>query len=145
MTWTAKYWQPREFACDRPESPCDCGLTEVHPELIKRADQIREQMGVPLLCNSGVRCPEKNKKAGGMPRSLHLSAPELGAALDLTVARRSIRTPLNVARLALTVESVCRDMDIGMGLYRWGVHFDVRGLLGMPPARWVDPGFPWSD
>lgn len=145
MEWVAKYWKPSEFACDRPESPCDCVLTEVHPELIKRADQIREQMGIALRCNSGVRCPEKNKAAGGAPRSLHLPSAELGSALDITVYRRSLRSPLNVARLALTVESVCRDMDIGMGIYPWGVHFDVRGLLGMPPARWVDPLFPWSN
>ena len=145
MTWTAKYWKPYEFTCDRPESPCGCGLTEVHPELIKRADAIREQMGIALRCNSGVRCREKNTQEGGRVRSLHLPSSELGHAVDITFARRSLRSPLSVARLALTVESVCRDLDIGMGLYAWGVHFDVRGLLGMPPARWVDPLFPWSN
>lgn len=145
MTWTAKYWQSHEFACDRPESPCDCGLTEVHPELIRRADQIREQMGTALICGSGVRCRKKNEAIGGRIRSLHLPSSELGHAVDITIARRSLRTPLGLARLALTVESVCRDLDIGRGLYPWGVHFDVRGLLGMPPARWIDPAFPWSD
>lgn len=144
MTWTAKYWTASEFACDRPESPCDCGLTEVHPELIRRADEIRSQIGVALRCTSGIRCREKNQTAGGAKRSLHLASPELGYAMDITYARRSLRTPLSIARLALTVESVCRDLDIGMGLYGGWVHFDVRGLTGMPPARWGSPHFPWD-
>ncbi len=144
MTWRARHWVATEFACDRPESPCDCGFIDIHPELVTIADNLRECLGVPLRCSSGVRCEAKNRSVSGSPRSLHLPTGGVGYALDLTYFRPELRTPLNVARMALTLESLCRDRDIGLGLYRTWCHIDIRGVLGMPPARWEGTPSLWD-
>ena len=142
--WLGKFWKASEFACDRPGSPCACGGRDVHPDLVVVADAIRAAIGVPLKCNSAYRCPEKNAAAGGAKRSLHLPVDGVAHAMDVTFLSSRLRTPLGVARLGLTIESVCRDRDIGFGLYPWGCHVDVRGVLGMAPARFHDIHFPWD-
>ena len=42
-------------------------------------DPAREMLGMPVIVNSGYRCPELNRAVGGVPRSYHLA----GRAADL--------------------------------------------------------------
>ena len=46
---------------------------------MRRADDLRERIGVPLVVLSGFRCPTHNTKVGGVPRSKHME----GDAVDL--------------------------------------------------------------
>lgn len=45
---------------------------------IPKMNTIREFLGVPIKVNSGYRCPELNKKVGGVPTSYHTK----GLAVD---------------------------------------------------------------
>lgn len=145
MVWLGKHWKATEFACNQPESPCDCSFTEIHPLAVEIADLVRGKLGVPLRSNSACRCSAKNKKVGGRSRSLHLRQTDgFAHAIDLTFVRPGLRSPARILRLALAIEGAAvaierergRKCSIGMGIYPWGVHFDVRGEVGRPPARW---------
>lgn len=69
----SKNFSRREFAC-----PCGCGFDQIHIELVKRLQKIREKHG-PLVINSGCRCERHNGRIGGAPESSHLA----GWAVDL--------------------------------------------------------------
>lgn len=43
-------------------------------------DPARKRLGIPIIVNSGYRCPRLNSAVGGVPRSYHLS----GRAADIT-------------------------------------------------------------
>ena len=145
--YSSKYFNRRELECG-----CGCGRAEIHPALLELADTIRGYLGVPLQVNSGVRCTDYNKLAGGRSRSLHVKQGSLdvGHALDLTFSQSSNRMPLSLVRLYVLAESFGRKHGaLGLGLYGGAngggfVHLDVRGKLGLRPGRWQDPGgFPW--
>jgi len=55
-----------EFRC-----PC-CGLGEIAPETVFVVQRLRDELGVPLRINSGVRCVKHNKEVGGVANSQHV-------------------------------------------------------------------------
>lgn len=147
--WVSKYFKRHEFQCDRPERPCECGLDNIHPTLPSLADEVRGHLGVPIEVLSGVRCIEGNRVAGGRSRSFHIprlittgeidDIDGLGLAADFSFQNRSLRTRENVCRLYMLFESFgikkyCKTM--GLGLYDWGVHCDLRGHVVSKPGRW---------
>ena len=75
--------------------------------------------GSPLVIGSAYRTPTWNRRCGGSARSQHLS----GRALDCYPP---------VAMLLAEFRALARDQAEadprigGFGLYRWGVHFDIR-------------------
>ena len=73
-----KNFSRREFACK-----CGCGADYIDSLLVETLQVIREDAGVPLIINSGVRCVKHNKKVGGVPNSQHT----LGKAADITWGR----------------------------------------------------------
>jgi len=145
--WVGHFWKRQEFACH-----CGCGRDEVHPFLVQLADDVRRHVGVAMSCNSGVRCEEHNREIGGRVSSpasfgsLHLPAGALhqGHAGDFSFFDKSRNNRVNILRLYILFESYGRSYGsaLGLGLYSWGVHCDVRGQLGLKAARWEE-GFVW--
>lgn len=86
-------------------------------------ETLREDLGIPLHVNCGVRCPEHNHNEGGVLGSQHL----YGLAGD-------IRTPAGMTskELAEAGEKIPLFANGGIGLYNTFVHFDGRGHK----ARW---------
>ena len=112
----AKYFSASEFACH-----CGCGKGSMDKNLVSKLDELRELVGAPIYVNSGYRCAQRNKNIGGSKDSQHL----YGKAADIRTNAKGV-TPAKFAQLA---EKVGFD---GIGIYKWGIHVDVRGKK----ARW---------
>ena len=107
----------------RVEFECKCGICgfdTVDAELIKLCEVVRVLNGnIALEVASGARCDAHNMQEGGGIRSKHL----LGKAADLYVSSPTL--------MYYTLCDMYPD-KYGFGLYRWGVHVDVRAVM----ARW---------
>ncbi len=122
------YFDDYEFACHCDRHGVDA---EGHPildhvidkRLVDVLDRIRERLGVPIIVNSGYRCPEHNAEVGGVSDSQHV----LGTAADITY------DGVDVDYLAEIAEE-CGADGIGKYYYQDFVHIDVRGYA----ARWDD-------
>lgn len=57
-----------EFACK-----CGCGADHISAVLVDQLQRLRNFMRVPIVINSGVRCPAYNAKVGGKPDSAHVA------------------------------------------------------------------------
>lgn len=100
----SKNFSAREFADKRT------GEIRVDPELVRRLQLLRDQLGVPIYIRSGYRSPATNKAVGGARNSQHL----YGRAADLTSG-------------VCTVERAKRIGFTGIGdCAGWAVHVDVR-------------------
>ena len=98
-----------EFAC-----PC-CKRVMLHPKLLGKLVELRKILERPIYITSGYRCPEYNKKVGGVVNSYHL----IGLAADIKVK------DINLIELL----EVCEDIDFsGIGFYEKKnfLHLDVR-------------------
>ncbi len=77
-----RYFEIREFACK-----C-CGQLppSVEQNLLALVEHVldpaRERLGMPIIVNSGYRCPKHNAEVGGVKNSQHLK----GEAADITCA-----------------------------------------------------------
>lgn len=99
-----------EFACNH----CRRIRLRWLPELVDLLEQIRAGVGVPLIINSGYRCPTWNaRQKDASPKSQHL----LARATDLHFAGATVD---QVADLAEELGAG------GVGRYDWGVHVDIR-------------------
>ena len=67
-----------EFQCKGKN--CCGNLVKIYPEMIKLLQKCRSGIGMPIIINSGYRCPIHNKAVGGKEHSYHL----LGLAADIT-------------------------------------------------------------
>lgn len=76
------YWNEiKYFTPDEPYIRCPCGKCagELPEEkLMRLADRVREQAGVPMVPTSTVRCAAHNAAVGGVSNSRHL----YGCAMD---------------------------------------------------------------
>ena len=64
---SATYFMSSEF-----DSPDQRGSGElIHPVLVGKLDSIREDVGFPLIINSGVRTETHNEQVGGVTQSAH--------------------------------------------------------------------------
>ena len=72
----------REIACK-----CGCGFDIIDNKLVETFQALRDYIGKPIYITSGCRCPEYNKKVGGVGDSAHVK----GKALDMYVKGLSNR------------------------------------------------------
>lgn len=113
---------------NRSEFICNCeGLCNkfdgIDRDLVATLDLMREDLGLPLIVNSGLRCPEHNRNVGGSSDSRHL----YGLAADISLPKGY--TSADMEELAEEYEPF---LNGGIGLYDTFIHLDVRGRR----ARW---------
>jgi hypothetical protein len=82
---TGTFWDEIEFF-DREEFKCKCGgkycngfPAEPQEQLVRIANQLRENLGVPVSVVSGLRCQRWNSIQGGVANSQH----QYGEAVDI--------------------------------------------------------------
>ena len=90
------HFQRREFACK-----CGCGADNIDPALVQMCETIRDNIGVPLIVNSGVRCEKHNAKVGGVKGSYHTQgkAVDLSCTLGARKLFEAIRNLYNAGKL----------------------------------------------
>ncbi|ABR48298.1 Peptidase M15A [Alkaliphilus metalliredigens QYMF] len=103
-----KNFQLREFQCLGGSQ-----LVKLDHRLIEKLQQLRDQVGSPVIVTSGFRTPEHNKRVGGSLNSQHL----LGRAADIQVPGYS---PEAIAQIADALGFT------GVGIYATFTHVDVR-------------------
>lgn len=121
VEWNFKHFKPWEFIC-RCNGLC-AHEDEMSRVVVAGFDALREDLGIPLHVNCGVRCPEHNHDVGGVIDSKHLD----GLAGDIS-------TPpgMTSEKFAEAGEKIPLFANGGIGLYNTFVHFDGRG----GKARW---------
>jgi len=107
----------KEFACK-----CGCGFDTVDTRLLEILEGVRQYYDAPIHVSSGSRCPERNKKVKGAPKSQHL----VGRACDFTV--EGVLPKMVQRYLDLTYHK-----ELGIGSYESFTHVDSRTGA---PARW---------
>lgn len=123
---TATHYSPN---FSRRELDCRCGCTTPQgvamnlAELARSLEAMRGKAGAPLGISSGYRCPQHNRRVGGVEGSQHTQ----GIAADVT------SKTLSPARLKRAAEAVPAFADGGIGTYKTWVHVDTRKG---GPARW---------
>ena len=106
---TIKHFKPKEF--DSPDRPGSGRAMRM--ELVSKLDQIREQVGQPMIVTSGFRTEEQNAKVGGVDSSAHTG----GFAVDLACRDSRLRFALVQAALNVGISRI----GIGGGF----VHLDT--------------------
>lgn len=118
-----KNFKIEEFECKGCSMPL-----EVYENIIKLVGQLqflRDYTGRPIKINSGYRCPEYNKKIGGVKNSQHL----LGKAADIKI--QSLK-PIEVYKIIEELIEMGLMLQGGLGVYDTFVHYDIRKYK----ARW---------
>lgn len=113
----------REFKCNSGEEVPLKYIPNV-TKLAGELQKLRDFLGEPIHINSAYRTPAHNKKVGGKPKSMHLTA----SAADITVKSKS------PAQLAAIIERLITKGVLrfgGIGIYRGFIHLDVG-----PVRRW---------
>lgn len=88
-------------------------------ELVEKLQQLRNELGRPVIITSGYRTPEHNKRVGGASKSLHT----LGQAADIVVSG------VSSAQVAQAAEKVGFG---GIGIYAGFTHVDIG-----PKREWI--------
>lgn len=90
-TLTGSFWDEIEYFT-RDEFRCKCGgkycngfPAEPKEQLVRIADQLRKNLGVPVRVVSGLRCPTWNRLQGGVENSQHM----YGEACDVCASGMS--------------------------------------------------------
>ncbi|HHV41964.1 MAG TPA: DUF882 domain-containing protein [Clostridiaceae bacterium] len=104
----------REFECKH------CGTVKIDPELVRRLQVMRDEIGKPIIINSGYRCPEHNRAVGGAAGSQHL----YGTAADIVCPGASIQQVRQAAEKHFK--------NGGIGRYNTYTHVDTG-----PKRRWT--------
>ena len=110
-------YQKRALNFKVKEFACKDGSDEIKidSKLVIMLQQIRDNIGKPVIINSAYRNSAYNKKIGGASRSQHI----YGKAADITIEGLN---PLSIAQYS---EKNCKYLK-GIGLYTWGCHLDTR-------------------
>lgn len=103
-----------EIACKCSNE--SCRMTMYCSDMIKAYEGFRELVGVPLIINSGYRCPQHNKAVGGTPMSRH----QTGEAIDI-----SLQTLDHLSREDIEFAAVHSGFKF-VKFYKTFVHMDVR-------------------
>lgn len=110
-----EFFTPDEFRCKCGGKYCNGFPAEPKEQLVRIADQLRKNLGVPITVVSGLRCPEWNRIQKGVKTSQH----QYGEAVDIYARGK-------------TQAQVERELDrIGGVRYHYAiagsqnVHFDI--------------------
>jgi len=110
-----RFWKREEFRCKCGGKYCRGFPAEPSEILVGLAEDTRAHFGKPAHASSGLRCPEHNRREGGVETSRHLT----GKALDFRVEA----TPAGEVLAFLKADRRTRyAYIIGRGPY---VHVDV--------------------
>jgi uncharacterized protein YcbK (DUF882 family) len=124
----SKNFKKSEFKCnDGSEVPDD--LMDNVRELVENLQIIRDTIGKPIRIISGYRSPKYNRRIGGARKSQHMKAK----AADMVI--RGMK-PVEVHRIVTGLIKEGKIKKGGVGLYKYFVHYDVRGFN----ARWKGKG-----
>lgn len=105
-----QHFKVKEFACHDGSQ-----VVFIDSHLVSILDILRNEIGKPVIINSGYRTPTRNKEVGGAKYSYHMR----GMAADI---RANGMTPKELAnKLNKIVPDEC-----GIIVYQNWVHFDVR-------------------
>lgn len=80
-----EHFNREEFRCKCGGKYCNGFPTEPKEALVRIADQLRENLGVPITIVSGLRCQEWNRIQGGVENSQHM----YGEAADIWAAGKT--------------------------------------------------------
>ena len=69
-----KDFSRKEFACH-----CGCGKDDICQTLVEILQTIRNEIEIPIIIHSGVRCEKYNAEVGGEKKSAHIR----GRAVDI--------------------------------------------------------------
>ena len=125
-----RHFKREEFDChDGTQYPANWLLNL--KRLCNYLETIRKEIGDrPIKVISGYRTSGWNKKCGGAKRSYHLS----GIAADIKAKGLSSRKLYGILDGLMHEGKIAQG---GLGLYRWGVHYDTRGYkTDGSVARW---------
>lgn len=76
-----EHFNMQEFKCECGGKYCDGFPIPMNRALIEKLEQVRKDLGIPLIVTSGVRCEVLNAEIGGVLDSYH----KLGRAADIAV------------------------------------------------------------
>ena len=77
-----QYFKREEFRCKCGGQYCDGFPAEPKEAMVRIADRLRRNLGVPITVVSGLRCPTWNSIQGGVENSQHM----YGEAADICAA-----------------------------------------------------------
>ncbi|SCZ72664.1 Uncharacterized conserved protein YcbK, DUF882 family [Epibacterium ulvae] len=89
--WTARHFKPEEFASNGN------GLVKISARLVAELDQVRAELGQPIVITSGYRDPAWNKAVGGATHSRHL----ISDAVDISLQSYSVAECTRLASLLM--------------------------------------------
>lgn len=123
----SKNFNRHEFECQGKD--CCEHSAPVHPELIDGLQILRDMVGHRIDISSGFRCKRHNRKENGSKNSFHT----LGMAADIACFdKKTGEQIISPEKLAQLAELVTAFNTGGIGLYKWGIHVDVREHM----TRW---------
>lgn len=86
MFWDEiRYFKREEFRCKCGGQYCSGFPAEPREAMVRIADQLRKNLGVPITVVSGLRCPTWNTLQGGVENSQHM----YGEAADIYARGKS--------------------------------------------------------
>ncbi len=75
------YFAEEPFSCR-----CGCGLDALDPAMRQILNEVRAELGIPIIIESGSRCEDHNAAVGGAPNSAHKVQPDgYSHAVDIRV------------------------------------------------------------
>jgi uncharacterized protein YcbK (DUF882 family) len=124
----SKNFKKSEFKCrDGSEVPDE--LMDNLKDLVENLQIIRDAIGKPIRIISGYRSPKYNRRIGGARKSQHMKAK----AADMVIKGMK---PVEVHRIVTGLIKEGKIKKGGVGLYKYFVHYDVRGFN----TRWKGKG-----
>lgn len=114
------YFGVKELAC-----PC-CGETRFLQGFFDELNDLRHDVGHPLILNSAYRCPDHNRRVGGKVGGFH---PK-GCAVDVSTADWS-----GAKKWKFVTTAMKRGWSVGVA--KTFIHIDLRVLY--PEFGWAEP------
>ena len=120
---STNFWK-WEFRCPCPK--CRRKKVRVSSLLLFKLEMLRMALGnKPVIVLSGNRCPEENKRVGGVPNSAHIPNPD-GEAADIKI--KGIKS----IDIGLFAEKIG---GMRIGIAKTYVHLDIRSPS--PSKFWI--------